>query len=679
MPQFATNRMLRGLVIVAGAALAQGAQGGGVLFVDDDASPGGDGLEWATAYRFLQDALADAAGSGGMINEIRVAGGTYLPDRDELNPDGMGDRAATFELINGVALGGGFAGLGAPDPDARDIELFETVLSGDLLGNDGPNFENNEENSFLVVTGSEIDQTTTIEGFTLTGGTFGDQNPGAGMFLSSGSPTVTRCTFSGNTGAGMFNDFFSSPQIADCTFSGNIGPGMFNCLFSNPLVTNCSFRENRASSGGGMANRQASPTVTGCTFDRNHADVQGGGMFNLFSSPMLTSCTFTGNSAFGGGGISNFAGSDPNIADCTFTANNATQGGAICNSGSSPLLTDCAFEGNTALLGGAMANTAGNATLTSCTFEGNDATVDRDTGAGGLGGGVFYLAGSSALINCVFINNSAEALGGGVFGHATVGLTVGNCTFSNNVATSGGGMANIGFLMGMVTNCAFSGNMASQNGGGMYNANLPAAVASDLKVTNCTFSGNAAEGEGGGIFSTDELGGHVVVEIANCVIYANSGRQVVSVGGASTTAAYCNVEGGFPGTGNIDADPLFVDPLNGDYHLLPGSPCIDAADNTAVPGGVTTDLDGNARFLDDPYVTDTGNRDGINPIVDMGAYELCLWDCGGDHDGNVGIEDFLALLAQWQQVGTTCDFGLGPAGVGINEFLELLANWGPCL
>ena len=49
MPQFATNRMLRGLVIVAGAALAQGAQGGGVFFVDDDASPGGDGLEWATA------------------------------------------------------------------------------------------------------------------------------------------------------------------------------------------------------------------------------------------------------------------------------------------------------------------------------------------------------------------------------------------------------------------------------------------------------------------------------------------------------------------------------------------------------------------------------------------------------------------------------------------------------
>ena len=55
MPQFATNRMLRGLVILAGAALAQGAQGGGVLFVDDDASPGGDGLEWATARQHKRE------------------------------------------------------------------------------------------------------------------------------------------------------------------------------------------------------------------------------------------------------------------------------------------------------------------------------------------------------------------------------------------------------------------------------------------------------------------------------------------------------------------------------------------------------------------------------------------------------------------------------------------------
>ncbi len=55
----------------------------------------------------------------------------------------------------------------------------------------------------------------------------------------------------------------------------------------------------------------------------------------------------------------------------------------------------------------------------------------------------------------------------------------------------------------------------------------------------------------------------------------------------------------------------------------------------------------------------------------------CPWDCG-DGDGVVGINDFLALLAQWGSIGTSCDLGLGEAGVGIEEFLDLLANWGPC-
>ena len=58
-------------------------------------------------------------------------------------------------------------------------------------------------------------------------------------------------------------------------------------------------------------------------------------------------------------------------------------------------------------------------------------------------------------------------------------------------------------------------------------------------------------------------------------------------------------------------------------------------------------------------------------------FEPCPWDCGNG-DGVVGINDFLALLAQWGSIGTSCDFGLGPPGVGINEFLDLLANWGPC-
>jgi len=56
-----------------------------------------------------------------------------------------------------------------------------------------------------------------------------------------------------------------------------------------------------------------------------------------------------------------------------------------------------------------------------------------------------------------------------------------------------------------------------------------------------------------------------------------------------------------------------VDLANGDYHLKDTSPCIDAGDNSLVPSGVTTDLDGNPRIVD-------GNNDG-KPVVDIGAYE----------------------------------------------------------
>jgi hypothetical protein len=56
----------------------------------------------------------------------------------------------------------------------------------------------------------------------------------------------------------------------------------------------------------------------------------------------------------------------------------------------------------------------------------------------------------------------------------------------------------------------------------------------------------------------------------------------------------------------------------------------------------------------------------------------CAWDCGDPPDGQITVVDFLALLGQWGQIGTSCDFGSGLPGVGINEFLDMMAHWGPC-
>jgi len=65
--------------------------------------------------------------------------------------------------------------------------------------------------------------------------------------------------------------------------------------------------------------------------------------------------------------------------------------------------------------------------------------------------------------------------------------------------------------------------------------------------------------------------------------------------------------------------------------------------------------------------------EGISTIT-IYSCDTCLWDCG-DGDGNVGINDFLAMLAQWGTAGT-CDFDGG--NVGISDFLDLLAHWGRC-
>jgi len=79
------------------------------------------------------------------------------------------------------------------------------------------------------------------------------------------------------------------------------------------------------------------------------------------------------------------------------------------------------------------------------------------------------------------------------------------------------------------------------------------------------------------------------------------------------------------------------------------------------------------------YALTAGPSSWVNnagEIFALPAAPQCPWDCQAVPDGNVGINDFLELLAQWGQVGSSCDFAGG--GVGINAFLDLLANWGQC-
>ena len=356
--------------------------------------------------------------------------------------------------------------------------------------------------------------------------------------------------------------------------------------------------------GGGMYNFLSSPTVVNCDFIRNSATESGGGMWNNSSSPTVNNCTFDGNSAVHplgvgfGGGISNRV-SNPRVTNCTFFMNSACIfGGAMSNSDSCPIVTNCRFTANTAgESGGGIYSHGSSPTVTNCTFDGNSAVHPLGVGSGGG-----------------MANQSSSS-------------TVTNCTFSENMAVSGGGMGSTDSSP-TVTNCTFTGNTATHQGGGMRNSN-----SSDPTVTNCTFSGNSAN-TGGGMFNSASSS---TVTVTNCILWGDSPDEIV-VSGDDPNVTFSNVEGGFPGTGNIDADPLFVDPDNGDLRLQAGSPCIDAGDNTAVPRGVLRDLDGNPRFIDSTFV-------GTMATVDMGAYEYQRSVGGGRAiaDGS-WLRDVLTLL-----------------------------------
>ncbi|MHC4110764.1 MAG: hypothetical protein ACYSUY_06800, partial [Planctomycetota bacterium] len=135
-----------------------------IIFVDANAPGNDDGSSWEDAYNFLQDALNDANSSGD-VNEIRVAQGIYTPDSNAANPNGSGDRTATFQILNGVELYGGFPGGGDPNMNDRDPNVYEAILSGDI---NTPG--DTSDNSYHVVVGSWTDPNAVLDGFTITSG-----------------------------------------------------------------------------------------------------------------------------------------------------------------------------------------------------------------------------------------------------------------------------------------------------------------------------------------------------------------------------------------------------------------------------------------------------------------------------------------------------------------------------
>ncbi len=347
-------------------------EAGARIYVDADAPAGAqDGAAWGSAFRSLQSALAAAT----RTHEIWVAAGVY-------RPGAAGSRDATFQLKNGVAIYGGFAG-GESALSQRDWSANVVTLSGDLAGDDA-GFTHNGENSYHVVTGANG---ATLDGVTIIGGNANDtgwpNHSGGGILNYGTSPMLTNITIRGNSannyGGGMFNVENGSPTLTNITISGNSatsnGGGISNYENSSPMLTNVTISGNTAPFGGGMNNNGSSPTLTNITISGNAATTNGGGIYSWNNSdPQVRNSILWGDS---GGEIIN----DENST--TTVTSSIVQGGYAGAIVADPLLAALGNYGGPtqtfALLPGSAAIDAGNG----ATCAAKDARgVARPQGAG---------------------------------------------------------------------------------------------------------------------------------------------------------------------------------------------------------------------------------------------------------------------------------------------------------
>ncbi len=387
-----------------------------------------------------------------------------------------------------------------------------------------------------------------------------------------------------------------------CFYLNKAGAEVADLTITNGFATDSEIPYS-AKGGGVYINTNGS--VRNCLITGNTATNFGGGIY-LHRGGMVTNCAITGNTSSNltdarAGGIYCFILG--NVFNCLISNNQATVhadskgGGLYLDQGG--LVRNCEIVNNLAngRGGGAYQTAAGH--ITNCLIRNNAVLIGANHG----GGGVYQNGG--VVANCRIIGNDAgpAGTGGGVrFFQANTHPLVQNCLIISNRAASYAGGVYWSASDGLVRNCLITGNSAT-NGAGIYISAAGTAV-------NCTVVGNVATNGGGGVLSG---GGQLV----NCIIYTNqvllgdpTYQNWTNIGATMTYSNCCILPvAGLPGSGNIEADPMFVDQNAGNFRLKGASPCVNWGLNQNWMTNAV-DLDGQPRWRYN--------------AVDIGAYETLL-------------------------------------------------------
>jgi len=363
--------------------------------------------------------------------------------------------------------------------------------------------------------------------------------------------------------------------------------------------------------GGGMYNNNSKLTVSNCIFSENKALSDGGGMYNNESALAISNCIFSDNRAG------------------DFYSYSPGKGGGMYNRGfynfeSSSIVTGCTFNDNVAepwtggILpkgGGGMYNEESSPTVDRCTFARNW------TRSSGYGGGMLNFGGAPTVTNSIFSANWA-GLGGGMSNLGTSGATILNCTFyKNGWKPSPNNPDNLIVEAGQ--------------GGAIYELHGGAS-----RIVDVIFSGNAARRDnsgnahGGALYAREDR----ALTLNHCFFYEN-----VRWDSDGSVSDHIYVQSFPPAeTSDLlyDVNPLLADPENGDFHLLQGSPCIDAgitrrdacfANHCWLPLPAT-DFEGDKRIIDgDGFsgkAADIGADEYVPTLPDLRDFVQGLADAG---------------------------------------------------